>query len=84
MKTEPLVVASQSTGPSTSAEQSKTVRCGGCGTEFSEATWLALALVQRVTCEDLQRILVRWPKGTYLEVRRCCHCGKNVATKEQA
>jgi hypothetical protein len=83
MKTLPLVVQPRSTEQSKPVERSKGVRCGGCGAQFREETWLELALVQRVASEDLRRFLVRWPEGTSLEIRRCRHCGKNVASKVQ-
>jgi hypothetical protein len=78
MKTSPLVV------PPQSREKSTSVRCGGCGAEFNEETWLELALVQRVTPDDIRRFLIRWPEGASLEIRQCRHCGTNIATKEQA
>jgi hypothetical protein len=60
------------------------VRCNGCGAELSDDAWRELALVQRVTSEELRRFLVRWPTGASLEIRRCRHCGKNIARKERA
>jgi hypothetical protein len=52
-------------------------RCGACTSRFSLAAWRALPVVQRLT--PAASLVVRWPAGVTIEIRRCSGCGGSIA-----
>jgi hypothetical protein len=52
--------------------------CARCGAVFDRAEWDALALVDRLGRDKLQRMVLNWPRDTCVEIRRCT-CGHTMA-----
>jgi hypothetical protein len=55
-----------------------TARCARCGAVFERAEWDALALVDRLGRDKLQRMVLNWPRDAVVEIRRCT-CGHTMA-----
>jgi hypothetical protein len=45
---------------------------------FDRAQWDALALVDRLGADALQRMVLNWPRDAFVEIRRCT-CGHTMA-----
>jgi hypothetical protein len=54
-------------------------RCGRCARWVDEAAWRRLELVERF--EPTSRVVLAWPAGDGVEVRRCAGCGSAMARK---
>jgi hypothetical protein len=52
--------------------------CAHCGAVFDRAEWDALALVDRLGADTLQRMVLNWPRHAFVEIRRCT-CGHTMA-----
>jgi hypothetical protein len=52
--------------------------CARCGAVFDRAQWDALAVVDRLGADTLQRMVLNWPRDAFVEIRRCT-CGHTMA-----
>ncbi len=66
------------------AVRSSPIACGGCGSRYGAAAWLALDLVDRILASELRRLMLDWAEEFYIEVRRCRRCGKEIPAKATA
>jgi hypothetical protein len=54
-------------------------RCGACASRYAQHAWRALPLVETLTPQTIAPLVVRWPAGVTIEIRRCSRCGGSIA-----
>jgi hypothetical protein len=64
-----------------SPERRLYARCGGCSRGFEEREWFALPLFQQLPGSVVARLVLGWPPGVSIEVRRCSECNRVIAHK---
>lgn len=64
-------------------EESSHVTCHACGARFDRKAWSRLALVERIEPNQVRRMLVDWPNGNCIEIRRCRRCAREVPAKRK-
>jgi hypothetical protein len=57
--------------------------CRTCGTTYGDAEWANLEVVQRISPDEVGRLVLHWPAGLLIEVRACACCSKPIAAKRQ-
>jgi hypothetical protein len=58
---------------------SRNVRCGRCGVTHSPSAYASLDELVTLDAHDLAPLVVEWPRGLFVEVRRCGSCGTPIA-----
>jgi hypothetical protein len=61
-----------------------TTSCAACAAVYPYAAWTSLALVRRIESAEIARLVVEWPSGVSIDVRRCAKCGAPIARKQSA
>ncbi len=68
-------------GGSASRAATPFARCGHCGADHDERSWLALEVLRRVTTDEVRALVTVWPGGA-IEVRGCSRCRGAIARKQ--
>jgi hypothetical protein len=55
--------------------------CGACGALYDGVTWSRLPLFGRIGACEVRKLILRWPDGMCVEVRRCGGCAGLIAAK---
>jgi hypothetical protein len=58
-------------------------RCAGCPAIYPAALWTSLAFVRQIDAAEVARLVLDWPTGMAIEVRRCAKCGAALARKRK-
>jgi hypothetical protein len=59
------------------------VRCAQCGVDYDEDAWEDLPIERVIEPVELRRLVMNWPDGTRVEVRRCQGCDAPISLKRR-
>src|SRR5438128_1113366 len=58
-------------------------RCGACASRFNAPAWRALPVVATLDPQSIAPLVLRWPAGASIEIRRCSRCGGSIARRKR-
>jgi hypothetical protein len=57
------------------------ITCNGCSARYANEDWLGLHLSERLSPNEVGRLIVDWSDDECIEVRRCRRCSRLLAAK---
>ena len=57
--------------------------CRACGSAYVGTGWRSLPVVERISANEMSRLVRGWPERTYIEVRLCGRCGETITSRRE-